>query len=169
MKKYIKKILIIGSHGVGKTSLVTRYVENKFSDAYLITIGVNIMKKVVTLKNEGEAVEVALMLWDIEGSSDKQMIPVHYAKGCSGCIVVIDNTREETLNSLKIHLDYINNMNETIPFVIAINKSDLETKISFDSALLKETYPNCVDILKTSAKEDNNVEKLFEIITHATI
>ena len=169
MKKYIKKILVIGNHGVGKTSLVTRYVENKFSDAYLTTIGVNIMKKVVTLENEGEVVEVALMLWDVEGSTDNQMIPAHYAKGCNGYIVVVDGTREETLNNLKIHLDYINNMNETAPFVIAVNKSDLEAKISLDTAALKEIYPNCVNILKTSAKQDDNVEELFKIITNSTI
>jgi small GTP-binding protein len=165
MKKYIKKVLVIGNHGVGKTSLVTRYVENKFSDAYLTTIGVNIMKKIVSLKKDNLMMEVALMLWDIEGATKSQAIPAHYAKGANGYIVVIDGTREETLEDLSIHLDYIGDD----PFVLAINKSDLSFSVELDQNEILRNYPNCNGIFNTSAKENLNVEKLFVTIANATI
>jgi small GTP-binding protein len=165
MKKYIKKILVIGNHGVGKTSLVTRYVENKFSDAYLTTIGVNIMKKIISFVKEGDTIEVALMLWDIEGATHTQSIPSHYAKGANGYIVVIDSTREETLEDLNIHLKYIGDN----PFVLAINKSDLSSTIIVDENEISINYPNCCGIFKTSAKDNLNVEKLFITLTNATI
>ncbi len=169
MKKYIKKILIIGNHGVGKTSLATRYVENKFSDAYLTTIGVNIMKKNLILSEHGQIAAVALMLWDMEGSNKNQNIPLHYAKGCNAFIVVIDASRPETLENLQQHLDYIHNFDVAIPFIIAINKSDLESSVTLDTTAFKQKYSNCVDIIKTSAKEDENVEQLFTLITKRTI
>ncbi len=165
MKKYIKKILVIGNSGVGKTSLVTRYVENKFSDAYLSTIGVNIMKKMVSLEKEGEDIDVALMLWDVEGTASAKKIPAHYAKGTNGYIVVIDATREETLADLKTHLQYIDNA----PFILAINKSDLPSIISFDKQVFQEEFSNCAAIVETSAKLNNNVEELFITITHSII
>ncbi len=169
MKKYIKKILIIGNHGVGKTSLATRYVENKFSDAYLTTIGVNIMKKNLILNDNGNVAAVALMLWDIEGANKNQNIPLHYAKGCNAFVVVIDATRQETLDNLQQHLDYIYNFDADIPFIVAVNKSDLPSAITLDHAALKRKYHNCVDIIATSAKEDDNVELLFTKITKSTI
>jgi len=165
MKKYIKKILVIGNHGVGKTSLVSRYVENKFSDAYLTTIGVNIMKKIISFEREGTMLEVALMLWDIEGATKSQAIPAHYAKGVNGYIIVIDGTREETLEDLKIHLNYIGDN----PFVLAINKSDLPFTIELDQEEILRHHSNCYGIFETSAKENLNVEKLFLTVTNATI
>ena len=169
MKKYIKKILIIGNHGVGKTSLATRYVENKFSDAYLSTIGVNIMKKNLILSDHGNMAAVALMLWDLEGANKNQNIPLQYAKGCNAFIIVIDATRSETLENLQQHLDYIHNFDVDIPFIIAVNKSDLQSVVTLDSVAFKQKYSNCVDIIQTSAKEDANVEKLFTLITKRTI
>ncbi len=169
MKKYIKKILIIGNHGVGKTSLATRYVENKFSDTYLTTIGVNILKKNVMLNDRGEVAAVALMLWDIEGTNQRQTIPVHYAKGCNGFVVVLDATRPDTLESLDIHLQFISDFDATLPFIIAVNKSDLDVVVSLDAVKIQQEYPNCVDVIYTSAKADENVETLFTKITKSTI
>jgi small GTP-binding protein len=169
MKKYIKKILLIGNHGVGKTSLATRYVENKFSDAYLSTIGVNIMKKILILEHEEENVEVAIMIWDVEGSVKTKAIPAHYAKGCNGFIVVVDNTRPETLESLQMHIDYIHAFDSSVPFVIAINKSDLDSEMLIDEREILKQYENCRCVMQTSAKLDNNVKKLFETITNATL
>ncbi|RUM63595.1 MAG: GTP-binding protein [Sulfurimonas sp.] len=169
MEKYIKKILIIGNHGVGKTSLATRYVDNKFSDAYLSTIGVNIMKKNLILTDHGNIAAVALMLWDIEGANKNQNVPLHYAKGCNAFIVVVDITREETQQNLQQHLEYIHRFSADIPFIIAINKSDLEGTLTLNNDAIQRKYRNCVGIVKTSAKEDANVDALFTTITKHTI
>ncbi|MEA2112247.1 MAG: Rab family GTPase [Campylobacterota bacterium] len=165
MKKYVKKILLIGNTGVGKTSLVTRYVENKFSDTYLTTIGVNIMKKMVLLEKDGESVDVALMIWDVEGSTDSQKIPSHYSKGANGYIIVIDGSQKETLNNLKVHLEYT----DGTPFVLAVNKCDLPSVVSLDTEAFKEKFPNCIAVMETSAKINSNVEELFKTLTNKII
>ena len=88
-----KKVCLLGGFGVGKTSLVRRYVQSIFSDTYLTTVGVKIEKKMV---NVGAA-EVALILWDIAGEDDITGIRTSYLRGAAGYFLVVDVTRGETL------------------------------------------------------------------------
>ena len=87
-----KKICMLGSFSVGKTSLVRRFVESIFSDAYQTSIGVKIEKKVVRAGNE----EVTLVLWDIHGEDVYQKIRMSYLRGMSGYLLVADGTRRQT-------------------------------------------------------------------------
>lgn len=61
-----KKICLLGSFSVGKTSLISRYVNSLFSDRYLTTVGVKIDKKQLTLNGK----ELSLVIWDIAGEDD---------------------------------------------------------------------------------------------------
>ena len=88
-----KKVCLLGGFGVGKTSLVKRYVQSIFSDTYLTTVGVKMEKKMV---NVGAA-EVALILWDIAGEDDISGIRTSYLRGAAGYFLVVDVTRGETL------------------------------------------------------------------------
>jgi len=63
-----KKIVMLGSFAVGKTSLVQRFVNSIFSEKYLTTIGVKIDQKIVNVNDK----EVNLLLWDIHGEDDYQ-------------------------------------------------------------------------------------------------
>src|ERR1700690_1631558 len=92
-----KKVCLLGGFGVGKTSLVRRYVQSIFSDAYLTTVGVKIEKKMV---NVGAA-DVALILWDIAGEDDIKSIRTSYLRGTAGYLLVVDVTRSETLDVAK--------------------------------------------------------------------
>lgn len=60
-----KKIVILGHFGVGKTSLIRRYVDSAFSEDYLVTVGVHVKKKEIDLHDE----KVTLIIWDIEGNT----------------------------------------------------------------------------------------------------
>jgi len=73
-----KKIVILGHFGVGKTSLIRRFVNDSFSDNYKVTIGVHITKKVVEL-NADET--ISLIIWDLEGTDEVQMIRNSYLLG----------------------------------------------------------------------------------------
>jgi GTPase SAR1 family protein len=75
-----KKVCMLGSFSVGKTSLVRRFVESMFSDAYLTTVGVKIDKK--PLQVEGN--DLTLMLWDIYGEDDFQKMRMSYLRGARG-------------------------------------------------------------------------------------
>ena len=88
-----KKICMLGSFAVGKTSLVRRYVEGIYSDAYHTTVGVKVDKKVM----HQDATEVTLVLWDIYGEDEFQKIRWTYLRGASGYLLVADGTRRATL------------------------------------------------------------------------
>ena len=83
-----KKICMLGSFSVGKTSLVRRFVESIFSEAYHTSIGVKVDKKVVRVDDE----DVTLVLWDIHGEDVYQKIRMSYLRGMSGYLLVADGT-----------------------------------------------------------------------------
>src|SRR5262245_38185024 len=89
-----KKVCMVGAFSVGKTSLVRRYVQSIFSDAYLTTVGVKIEKKVVSVGAE----PVTLILWDIAGEDDVTSIRTSYLRGAAGYFLVVDVNRAETLD-----------------------------------------------------------------------
>ena len=93
-----KKICLLGAFGVGKTSLVRRFVDSIFSDAYLTTVGVKIDKKLLTVGSE----QIALILWDIAGEDDIAAVRMSYLRGAAGYLLVIDGTRPETLDTARL-------------------------------------------------------------------
>ena len=84
-----KKVVMLGLYGVGKTSLVQRFVRSIFDDKYLTTLGVKVDKKVVQVDD----IEVTLMLWDVAGAENHFDVPMSYIKGAAGYLVVVDGTR----------------------------------------------------------------------------
>lgn len=164
-----KKIVLIGDFGVGKTSLIRRFVENAFSDEYLTTIGVKISRKRVELTELSEAVQ--LMIWDIEGRTDIKAIAVSYLLGAAGGIVVADLSREETLQTLDQNIEQFASLNPGAPLIIALNKSDL-TGTEDDVLHRLCALPEVTAVYVTSAKADENVETLFyelasRMVSHA--
>jgi small GTP-binding protein len=152
-----KKILLLGDFSVGKTSLIRRYVDDSFSDAYHTTIGVKISKKLLHI----EDITCELLLWDIEGATPAKRIPPSYFKGASGAIFVCDTNRSETINGLQDHINTFITFNQDAHYVIAYNKVDLLTVAQKESL-----YSNLSgDVFLTSAKENNNVDKLFTTLT----
>ncbi|NEN93649.1 MAG: GTP-binding protein, partial [Okeania sp. SIO3H1] len=87
-----KKICLVGDFGVGKTSLIRKFVDRQFSDQYLSTVGVKISRKKVDLpKIEVEKNNfLQLLIWDLEGHTKFKAIAPNYLKGASGAIVVAD-------------------------------------------------------------------------------
>src|ERR1700732_1511319 len=113
---------MLGGFGVGKTSLVRRYVQSIFSDKYLTTVGVKIEKKMV---NVGAA-EVALILWDIAGEDDVTVIRTSYLRGAAGYFLVVDVTRAETLEVSRSIQARVTAEIGSVPFLFLFNKSDLK-------------------------------------------
>ena len=89
-----KKICMLGSFAVGKTSLVRRFVESIYSDVYQTTVGVKIDKKNVKVSEK----EVSLVLWDIYGEDDYQKMHWTYLRGASGYLLVADGTRARPMD-----------------------------------------------------------------------
>jgi small GTP-binding protein len=153
-----KKIVLVGHFGVGKSSLIRRFVQNSFSDDYLVTIGVHILKKVVEINSQ----LTTLVIWDIEGKEEIQKVRTSYLMGTSGFIYVIDPTRIQTYQNLKIELEFIKKNYPKIPVITVSNKSDLIDVDDFREKIEKDNLK--IDFF-ASAKTGSNVETIFSKLT----
>lgn len=160
-----KKICMLGSFSVGKTSLVTRFVQSIFSERYLTTVGVKIDKKVVSLDGQ----DVTLMLWDLYGEDEYQKIRMSYLRGASGYLLVADGTRPATLDkALAIQEEAEKNFGPT-PYVVALNKCDLTDEWEITHERETELAGRARKIIRTSAKTGEGVEAAFESLAQAMI
>ncbi|MDW3650684.1 MAG: Rab family GTPase [Bacteroidia bacterium] len=152
-----KKIALLGYHAVGKTSLISQFVEQKFPESYLSTIGLKVDKKTVELGDH----RLELIIWDIAGQENMAHIPQYYLNGCGGFIYVIDVSRPSTYEDLKTKLHMIQSMVPGAEMVIAANKKDLLSASELEEVLAScEIRPD----ISTSAKENDNVEDLFNML-----
>jgi len=157
-----KKIVLIGHFGVGKTSLVKRFVQEKFSEEYHTSIGVKVDKKVVVL---GDA-KVSLLIWDIAGEASLESIPDSYLLGAHGSIYVFDYSREVTYENISDQISIIKNKLLNVPLVIVGNKSDLIDEYVREQILAEISLAG---IISTSAKLGEGVESLFEDLARKLI
>jgi small GTP-binding protein len=149
-----KKVVLVGHFGVGKSSLIRRFVQNIFSDDYLVTIGVHILKKTIVVNNQ----ETTIILWDIEGKEDIQTVRSSYLIGTSGFIYVIDPTRVHTYQNLNNELKFIAKNYSKTPIITVCNKVDLIDLEDFEKVI--EVNELKIDYF-TSAKKGENVEEIF--------
>src|ERR1700761_9488856 len=115
-----KKICLLGSYGVGKTSLVARFVHSMFADKYQTTVGVKIDKKVLEIDGQ----DLALMLWDMAGEEDGAPVRLNQATDASGYLLVADGTRGKTLDAANSIQQRVEGEIGARPFLLLINKAD---------------------------------------------
>jgi small GTP-binding protein len=165
-----KKICMVGDFGVGKTSLIRRFIDQQFSDHYLSTIGVKISRKLLPLSSlEGSARSIQLMIWDVEGKTQFQPIAPSYLEGAAAAIIVADVNRKETIAHLNEHIALINAVNKnSAALMIALNKIDTlthTTAIADDKQFHEvNSMPNLVSTCFTSAKTGESVGEMFAAI-----
>lgn len=159
-----KKIVLIGHFGVGKTSLIRRFVENTFSEDYKVTIGVHISKKNIAI-SDGKT-SVSLIIWDLEGQDDIKKTRISYLLGTHGFIYVFDLTRPETFKNLKSELSFLKENYPTIPVKVVGNKMDLVNKIYLTQ--YSDVFKPLVDYF-VSAKTGSRVEMLFSKLANELI
>ena len=157
-----KKICMLGSFSVGKTSLVARFVSSVFSDKYLTTVGVKIDKKAVTV----DGIDVTLMLWDIYGEDDFQKLRMSYLRGASGYLLVVDGTRRATLDIALQLQQTVREQVGAMPFILCLNKADLrhEWEIDLDVVSARARDEGWI-VIETSAKLGAGVEEAFSRLT----
>ena len=152
-----KKICMVGAFGVGKTSLVARFVHSIFSERYHTTLGVKIDRKDVRVDDR----DVRLLLWDLAGEDDLLPLRTSYVRGASGCLFVVDATRRETLDTALSIRQRIWEDQSELPAVVALNKCDLceERELTLDEVATR--FGENALLLETSAKSGVGVEEGF--------
>ena len=150
-----KKIVILGHFGVGKTSLIRRFVEDSFSDKYKVTIGVHITKKVVELSADET---ISLIIWDLEGTDEVQLIRDAYLLGTHGVVFVFDVSRPSTFQNINEDLKIVAEKTPNTPLIVVGNKIDLVINNELQGLLIEN---NIEANYLTSAKTGDSVNEMF--------
>jgi small GTP-binding protein len=148
-----KKICMVGHFGVGKTSLVRRFVLSIFDDTYLTTVGVKIDRKDVVLGSTA----LTMMLWDLAGEDDLAQLKISHLRGASGYILVADGCRASTLAKAVELQQRIADQVGPLPCVLVLNKCDLREQWEVAADASEYGWP----VFETSAKSGAGVEEMF--------
>lgn len=162
IKRY--KVCLLGHFHVGKTSLVYRYVENRFSEEYKSNIGVNILSKSVSY----EECKVELFIWDLAGGEKFSLVGPRYLNGASGALVVCDLTYRASLSAMRLHAEELRTYSPNAEMVFVGNKLDLVDQLIITAdevAMLGKEFGG--QAVLTSAKTDSNVELAFSMLVSA--
>lgn len=169
MSTISKKICLLGDFGVGKTSLIRRFVTGEFSDRYLSTVGVKISRKLVNATQSETKASIQLLIWDIEGQTKFKAIVPNYLQGAKAAIIVGDLTRQATIANIQAHINLFLSVNPTGIAIIALNKLDLISPEK--SKKIQELYDfsanqSILSTYVTSAKTGEYVDEMFETIAN---
>ena len=162
-KKFILKILTAGEGGVGKTTLLHRYVEGKFSADTKMTIGVEFFLKEIELDGK----QCTLQLWDFGGQERFRFLLESYVLGAKGALLMFDLTRPMTLENLQQWVDIVRKADNSLPILFVGTKLDLQEDIMVDDdyALQFKDQFELFNYLKISSKSGENVKEAFETLT----
>jgi small GTP-binding protein len=152
-----KKICMLGAFSVGKTSLVKRFIESVFSEAYLTTVGVKIDKKTVQLANR----TVTLILWDLAGEDDISSLRMSYLRGAAGYVLVADGTRPATLEVALSLRRRVEAEFGSVPFVLLVNKNDLKDEWAVRDEEVEALRQSGWWVRPTSARTGEGVDEAF--------
>ena len=155
------KILILGDPGIGKTSLIHRYISNEFLEKTISTMGLDYQNKIVDITSNDK---IILKLWDTAGSEKYNSIAKNYFTNCDGIILCFDITDIKTFNNLNNWINYINDYVKIIE-----NKEDEEEEeeeIEDNKVVIKWLDDNEKEkpiIVLTGTKSDTEGEKVFKM------
>lgn len=161
LSKY--KIVFLGDQGVGKTSLITRFMYDTFDDKYSATIGIDFLSKTMYLEDK----TIRLQLWDTAGQERFRSLVPSYIRGSDVAIIVYDITSVSSFESVTKWINDVKQErgNDVILCLVG-NKSDLSAARKVSTAegesLAKEL--NCNIFIETSTKLNINIKNLFKKI-----
>ncbi len=165
--EFEKKVLLIGEASVGKTSLIRRFVIDRFDDRYIVTIGTKVSRKVMDFEYPTEGVAVSLMMsvWDVIGQRSADRMHAMHFKGAEAFIVACDGARRETFEAVGDWVGRARRVAGPAPGVLACNKVDLKAgfKVTEAEVRAKAQQLGLTPYL-TSAKTGQGVEEAFRAV-----
>ena len=167
-EKYILKLLTIGDQFVGKSSIINRYIDDKFNENITPTLAIDYKTKMI---QKGENL-IKISIYDTAGEEKYRHLIKNYYNGSNGILLVFDITKRNSFDNLNFWLDELEkncNLNNLYIFLVG-NKTDLkkERKVSYDEA---KNFADMKKIpyIEISAKTGDNIDKLFNDFIKGTI
>ena len=159
---FIFKILLLGDSNVGKSSLISRYVDGLWSDVFVPTIGVDFKIKTLEIGNKN----IKMQIWDTAGQERFRNIISSYFRGSHGILLIYDITNKNSFNNLQDWLEVIeNNANKNVLKILIGNKNDLEEDRQIKTEEGQSfANRNNMQFIETSAKTNTNVTDAFEAL-----
>ena len=161
---FLAKILLLGEYRVGKSSMVLRYVEDRFPGDYIATIGANFLVKSVNFLFKGEEYKCGLQIWDIGGHARSSEVGRIFFQGVSGALLVYDLTRRETLDKIPLWIDRLKRSSPNAKVYLIGNKNDLvdERQTSKEEGQQVKDQLKMESFFETSAKTGDLIQETFE-------
>lgn len=161
------RICVAGEAGVGKTSLIHRFVYDSFDDRYVVTLGAKVSSREFPVRVGGKAYIAALSIWDIMGNGAfREILKDAVFAGAQGILAVCDVTRPETLEGLRQWIQTVEEVAGPVPVYVLANKTDLVGRKRVGEAELRAFCGHKGwEFALTSAKTGENVEAAFRRLT----
>ncbi len=165
MSRFKWKVCLVGEAGVGKTSLIRRFVLDSFDDRYMITLGTKVTKKELEMQvpPADRMARVDLAIWDIMGQSAfLDLLQDAFFTGAHGILAVADLTRRPTLEGLDTWVRSVQGIAGNVPVLIVVNKADLSGRAAFEPRVIEGfagRYGS--EYVMASAKTGAGVEEAF--------
>ena len=161
---YIFKLILIGSSGVGKTSILQRYIQKIFNDDYTCTIGVDFFMKSMKIDDK----LIKLQLWDTAGTEKFKSITTGYYRGANAAFIVFDLTSRKSFESVSEWIENyykFSNPDYERHVILIGNKSDLKNeRIITEDEIDDFVKLNKIKYFETSAKNGENIDDTFLFI-----
>lgn len=162
--KRVIKLVVIGEAGVGKTSVVRRYCEGTFLEGYKTTIGSDFYAKYLHCE---DGIPLILSIWDLAGEERFAFVMENFMKGAKGALLVFDLTRKRTFLKLADWLQMLQRGAGAVPIILIGNKSDLiDSRFVSPDEAKAFSENNAIAYFETSAKENWNINNIFQMITN---
>ncbi len=156
------KVVTAGEGGVGKTTLLYRYIEGRFLADTRMTIGVEFFLKELKIEDK----KILLQVWDFGGQEHFRPLLKSYARGARGALILFDLTRPSSLGRIEQWVNICRQGDPNIPIIFLGTKLDLKDQITIDDSIalqIKEDH-DFFDYLKISSKTGENVQLAFELL-----
>ena len=155
----VLKLLLLGDSSVGKTSILVKYINNKFDESSISTVGVDYMDKIIDYNKY----KIKLQIWDTSGEEKFRTITKNFYRNADGLLVVFDLTRKETYDHVRGWINEAKENNDKIKTILIGNKLDLQDERKVENAVPKQyAEKNSLKYLETSAKDGINISESFE-------
>ncbi|MFO8018370.1 MAG: Rab family GTPase [Promethearchaeia archaeon] len=159
-KPIIIKVITAGEGGVGKTTLLHRYIDDVFLEDTKMTIGVEFFTKDLVINGRN----ISLQLWDLGGQDRFRFLQKSYAKGAKGALLMFDLTRFQSLERIDQWIEICRTSDPDLPILFVGTKWDLKDQIQIDDEYAKEIQQEhgFFDYIKVSSLTDENVDEAVE-------